>query len=860
MKIKNITRNISLRIFLVYTNIKKRINVFNLIIIIVSTSLLLGSVLSAAFHIKNVTLPAKIREILISSISEQTGKTVTIDEVYIIPFKGVVVRGLKVFDGANTEEKLFQADTLTFDCLMLPLLTKKIIIPYIRIDNAELNLKNNPENKGWNIPVSKSKEEEKAGRPKEAYSVTIYKAALHNGNLHFTDNCTEPAFVKDIKNIDADMLMPFRRIIFSVRGLFGQNQKDAAFAINGSYKYNNKKLKFNLKTEGLNLEEFAPYYQNTFPATLQKAIADLNFNVMLDENKEIYIEGGYAVHKTSFSYKDLKGTGDAYGRLKMSSSIPPSEGLYYLINVHPTNLHLENLPYVGSITDLNGDILMAPIRVFTDNLKCKIAGEVFLVKASITNFQDPLLEAEISSDVKLERIEHILKEFMPLNLRKNFRLSGKAGIALKIINKLNAGSLPKFSFMAKFQNAVFKTAYLNEPIKNMDGALEIENDHIRVKNLSFYFMNNTYTLDSLLKDFENPEININLDSDELSIESQLNMVGEDINIKKADIYYKKMHSSLLGNIYQVYNPALNIYGNINFGLEDIIPFFSKRYEFLKDVKFSGKCGGEISVNGSLVDPGSLEMSLKLHSDGIKIENFEINNMNAKIALKNKRLDITTLDGEPYGGTLNIISSFDLNKETEAYKITTHLRNMQLEKLIATTNLKDSGIYGNFNGSLNLTKTGKNFDTVKGDGWIHVKDAHLGPLPILIPVVSSIVNLFNDIMPGYERIKLKEATGTFQIANRKVGTHDFILWGDEASILYDGNVDFDGNLDFDVENNFVEGLVDNKTEFGRSLSALATGMGKLISKAHLGGTIKKPRYELKPFPIGDVLKKQLKNIF
>jgi len=343
--------------------------------------------------------------------------------------------------------------------------------------------------------------------------------------------------------------------------------------------------------------------------------------------------------------------------------------------------------------------------------------------------------------------------------------------------------------------------------------------------------------------------NIELESGHLTLSSSFSMADKNAKIENAKISYKNSSVSLTGDIYEISEPDLNVYGDLEIFLEDIAPLILKKSE----ANISGKCKAELFIGGKPSLPRQMELGLKLKSDEIKVNDFSAQNLDVKFVTKNERAELSKFTLDLYDGMLVISSAMDLSRQRIPYEVAGHLRNVRIEKLIMGTKLRDSGIYGNFNSSVKLTGTSGDLRSINGDGWIHIKDAHLGPLPIFIPLVSNLAGFFQKMVPGYEKVKLKEATATLIIADEKVTTHDCTLWGDEASVLYDGSVDFEGNLDFRIENNFAEGLTEGKADAGSSLSSLISGMGSFISEARLRGTIKKPKYKFSPLPVGDLFK-------
>jgi hypothetical protein len=454
----------------------------------------------------------------------------------------------------------------------------------------------------------------------------------------------------------------------------------------------------------------------------------------------------------------------------------------------------------------------------------KLLDEAVDIDVKVSDIRkSPVLRAKLISDIELETISAFVKEALPYKLRERLPLKGSANISCKV-----------------------------------------EYSHARSKLASETLItlpDTSYSLDAVLKDLQRPLVEAKLTSeDDLSISSIFNIAADKVHIEKMDIVYKGIYTSLIGDVYDFPNTKLNIYGNIGFSLEDLATIASDYSESSGAMPWKGKCKGELYINGLLEEPRLLEIGFKLNSDRISYGEFQARNFVVKMVSKSGRAIFEKIALEPYGGTLDIIAVMDLNKDPMPYEISGHLRNIQIEELVKDTKLKNSRIYGNLNSSMKLAGLWQDPDSIRGEAWIHAKDAHLGPLPIFVPVVSHTVDLFAKLVPGYEKIMLREATGTFNITDRKITTDDFILWGNEASVLYEGYIDFDGNLDFRVENNFVEGLTDEKTDAGRTLSKFLTGMGSILSEARLTGTIKKPKYKFQPVGFDKIFKERFKNVF
>ena len=737
---------------------------------------------SSLLYINIAKLPARIKTLIVASLSKETGKQVSVDSIRFSLFKGIVIKDLQIREPAKGSELFLRAGEVSFKYLILPLFRRRVIIPALRISGLDMAIKNDPGNGEWNFSSIMLFTKQRRKSDIKRYPLFIYKIIIEGGSLRFTDNLRSPVLAKTFKNVAADATLTPSQIRFALRGDLEQEQDDSPLTIAGSYAHKTGKVKLTVKSGGFSIKELSGYYKSPIP---------------LESASPVDIEAGVAIEA--------------------------------------------------------GKALSAKLKVDTE-------GQVVFIKADIKNLKSPLLEAEITSEINLKRAEPAIKNMLPEDMKKDFALDGTAKLDITLTDTLKDEREAAFHSSVELRETSMRIAPLTGKIEDINGELRIESDLVTTEGLRLNFMNRGYVLGGSLKNFASPEIELELESGDLAARGLANIDEGSAHIKKAEFTYKRSSASLSGYVYNIRNPDLNIYGKYDLDTEDIMPFAARRLKPLKNVSVKGRGAGEFFIGGDPSDPLLMEIGIKLRSDEVRVDKLGVQNIDLKLASKDGRLNIDGLDMELYGGALNIIYIMNLKSRAPAYDLTGHLRGLRIEELVKDTKLKGSGIYGDLSGSLTLNGIRGKPKSVTGKGWIHAKDAHLGPLPIFIPVVSSLVDFFGKVVPGYKKIMLKEATGTFTVADERIVTDDLILWGDEASVLYTGSVGFEGGLDFRVENNFVEGLVNEKTDMGRSLSKFITGMGSFISEAHLTGTIKKPKYEFKALPFRDLFKGKLKDLF
>jgi hypothetical protein len=131
--------------------------------------------------------------------------------------------------------------------------------------------------------------------------------------------------------------------------------------------------------------------------------------------------------------------------------------------------------------------------------------------------------------------------------------------------------------------------------------------------------------------------------------------------------------------------------------------------------------------------------------------------------------------------------------------------------------------------------------------VEILDADLGPMPLLTPLLGDIYSILRDTMIAPEnRVNISQAYGEFTIKNRRISTHNALLWGNNIAIYGDGHMDFDGTIDFTLENKFTQSPIQQVGNWQTTLRDTIIRFGKALGKARLKGTLQKPEWKFDYF--------------
>jgi len=268
-------------------------------------------------------------------------------------------------------------------------------------------------------------------------------------------------------------------------------------------------------------------------------------------------------------------------------------------------------------------------------------------------------------------------------------------------------------------------------------------------------------------------------------------------------------------------------------------------------------------------PGTIFKQLSRYEGDVNFEitdpvirNIRLDDLNGRINITDGILKIPSLKGTFYEGLLATDIVLDLNDDSLPYTFTYAVSGVNLSKLVSDINRKSNRIYGTLNSELYVKGFAISSSTAEGSGNIYIKDANLGPMPLLAPLIGDLYSSIQTILGTGQPVNINSAYADFFIKDRKIMTDNMILTGKDINIFADGYVDFDGKLDFSFQNQFKEPDAETHDEWQNFLRTSIVKFGKYISKARLTGTVYEPHWDFEYLVhniITDNIKKFLKGI-
>lgn len=934
----------------------------NILIITVTLFIILSLYLTFIF------LPTKGRTYIVTALEKNINRPVSLGTIYYNPFQGgIVLKNLVIYEyDMPFKEEFVKIKKLSFSPIIIPTFKKiNFIIPFIHISDPHINISED-ESKKFNFlnPYLLKKQSVK----NSAVSAVIYNIKITNGTINFTDKSKSETFHKTLKNIDANITLALPSSLKIKSSLIIEGAAKTKLDITSKYNFVAKFFESKMKIANLDPREFEAYYKDSLKVLIKKAFIDAELLFNIDKEKLLSLGGKVFIREGNFTSNTLDIKGDIDSVLELKSYLSKIADAEFSASSTLKNISIKNLPYPGDIDNINGPLKITNKDISSPGLWCSIFNNKIFITGSFTDFKNPYISISGSADtLNLATC----KNFLPLELRKNFKGTNLSGIAKT--NFTYSGNIPlpettKFSVSAELKNAAitglsypegaineingplkitesgvsstgisinfadnfifikghmddFKDPLLSveasskafdisdfklllpakfkkisqnlEPsgttsfkiglekklkdkdliqldgnlnfkdiaLKNLKPAVELKNikgdisfkkDEIILNKINFIWKDRPYLLDSKLTGFEAPDISLKLEGKDLSLKADLNIKNNDAHIGNSVFKFRSSNLSVLGDIYNIKEPLLNIYIKGAVNIEDIGLFYPKFSETAGKLSLKGILDINSIVNGPLKDPLSMEIGLKATSDNLSIWKLNGNNFYLDLRMKNKIIEVPQLSLNPYDGTLFAVFMMDLAQANKPYTIDATIEKVDVNKLIMDTDLKDKRISGELSSKIALSGKANDLGALTGSGWIHIAKGYLWEVPVMRGIGEAL------LLRGFQRIIFDEVGGNFEVGDKMVSTRDLKLWSNEAVLTAVGNINFNGGLDFDVSTSITEGLVDeNQSDWQKLSSDFLKEAGQVIGNLQISGTIQKPEFKIKP-KVGKYLKDKIKD--
>ena len=774
------------------------------------------------FYLNTKVLPTKIKGAIVSGLETATGKKVLLGSVRFHIFKGLVLKDLIIRDDLNAIVNVKEA-RCTF--LILPLVNKKVIISRLIFESPDIFIERRADG-SVNILELFSK-----GQMARAdFKAFVHRLSIRNGTINFHDLTLDPIYTKEMKNLDADIyILPTARIKYSVKFDL-PSEPPLKIDSSGEYSIPAKELTAELRVKGFSPKEFAGYYEKTGILLPEGRIDSiLNFKYK-DGTLSVNTESdtrGLTVSKDTLS---LKMSGSERSTLRYDFA---SKKLDYTGSANIESMVIKGVEYIGKIDNIKGRIEFSNLGLSSDNITARALDLPLDCKITIADFNNPVLNIDASSDIKLAPFQNMLKEQFELTVPAYF--DGDAKLRLSIQYPITA---PKELRIKGSLYALKASAKLNKGkagLGNVTGKFQFVPNQVSWDDVSFLYHDIHYKTSGILTNFKTPGVQLKLSSKDISLDTAFGLNDKIINFSKFSGKY--LNSGFSGQgVLDSSSPSglkVDINGILNVDLEDLKKPFEKFKNRFERIEPKGFVRAEFGLKGDLKDLKTCAINANLSSDGFSVYGFKFATSTMNYNQKDGSGDILFMRSFLYGGSMGATGKIDWTAKDVPYRLDMDIDGIRIEKFKMDTAFKDKDIAGSIKMSAKIKGFLNDAAKISGKGKIAVTEGKLWQL-----------NLFRGLgallfTSDFNNIIFKEGHCDFEIGDKALSTDEITLKSELVDIYGPMKIGFDNSVSATMKVEFS----DDALESSARQNIIAT-LGK-YSLTVVSGTLKDPKYKVRP---------------
>ena len=221
---------------------------------------------------------------------------------------------------------------------------------------------------------------------------------------------------------------------------------------------------------------------------------------------------------------------------------------------------------------------------------------------------------------------------------------------------------------------------------------------------------------------------------------------------------------------------------------------------LRYFDFGGPVRSEVAGSIHLNEPEKTSLRIRAEGEDVGLNSFVADRISADVVWTNRRVIVSDIDAEIYGGGLagTFASEWTLPGEPALYELDMSVAQVSFEDVVRTLAHKEGEPYrGRITGTLSLKgRMGKGFGrSAVGQGHIHIHDGRI----LSIPLFGELSRGLSKIYPGLGFTKQTEFVSNFEVEDLWIKSEDVRLEGTMFSLFGDGRYGLsDRSLDFAVE--------------------------------------------------------------
>ncbi|MCM8801296.1 MAG: AsmA family protein [Candidatus Omnitrophica bacterium] len=800
---------------------------------------LFGSVI---IYLSHTFLSQKIKSFVSEYLKNKIQKKVTIEAVEFNLFKGIVFKDLRLSEDAKelVYIKEVSLKVIPFSFHRGPILACITLdSPFILLERKKdgtLNLKDL-------FPEQKGKIKKKKGIP------LLNEIIIINGRVNFQDRYLEPVFNVILENLNFKASLSW---VPSKINFFLQTKilpySGISLNANGQYDFLNNQLIAKINIPQLSPKEFSGYLKYA-GIEIKDGIADIKLDLRLKENiLEIDL---VSQNKNLILFKDgITAKLNSFLKANLNYNFL-NKKLFYHGNLDILKLDLSGIKNIDKLEGIRGQINFNQDSLKIDKLRGEFLDLKYEANLNILDFKKRILELELRADLTLETAQRILKQNFDLSLPLN--LSGKAQLKMDLTMPLLNKDNYQLKGILEISKARLETKYPLGSLTNIEGKVEFQKDYISAKKLKFNWAKEDCLLDAAIKNLTQPEIDIELNSKSLSLNSQFKIKKNLINISLLNIKYFNSKAQLKGSLdisgKDFTLAKLNLIVKLN--PEDLKVNFAQLKSFIEKTKLEGSILVNLDISGNLKDIKSCDIQTRIESPQISLYGLSLKDLLLFYNQSEGLADIPMIRFSFYEGMVEANAKINLNLENIPYLCNLYIQEVKLHKLKIDTPLKEKDISGIINSYIRLNGSLKYPSKLNGEGRIVINDAKLWQIDLFKGIGQLLFS------PEFTEIIFDRGTSNFSIRDNFIYIDNLLLTSNLVNLTGYGKIGLDSSIEASISVQMSDEIISPLGRIKEITSAILGKIGR-FAVVKITGTLKSPKYSIQPAVV-DIIK-GLKDLF
>lgn len=792
-------------------------------------------------YLNRVILPIKVKSLIIDNLQDLTQKKVSLKELQLNIFKGLVLRDLSIYDETKTFLELKEASCTFF---ILPVFKKMIIIPTVRIKSPNLFLKRRPDNT-FNIQDIISKITAK--KPKSKFTISVYKISVSNATLQFEDDTFPEAFTKSMQNLNINLSLSLPASVkFKFKAEISANPVMKMSGM-GEFIIPREEWRAKISLQNLSPKEFTGYCRN-LGINVSEGLLDSLINLKV-KDKILYLNLEAGNRNLLFNKDKISARLSSKVKADIKYALQDKQ-LDFSGKAQILNAKLSGLDYVGEIGNINGEIAFNNSGISADRLLADFEGAPIQARLNFSDFKNPLLKLNVTSSPNLDLLTRILQD--KFNIGIPAQLNGGSKLSLDLNAKEGVLQL---SGSLDFLNATAKLEKINSELEEINGGLWFSRNGLKWQDLNLKYQGQYYKTSGTLTNFESPGVRLTLVSKDLFLESGFSVNKQLVNFLKFSGKYIDSEFSITGTLNTAAPSRIeaDLAGSSDIRLENLRSALNKYREQIEQIRPSGIVHAQFNLKGNIGDFKTLAIDAAFSAPsvsayGLKASDFFINYSQA-----DGLIDIPLMRLSLYGGTVEANAKMNLNSDNLPYWVAADIKDVEIEKLKLDTEAKEEDIAGTIRAQFKISGFNDDISKLSGAGHISIADGKLWQL-----------NLFKGLgkllfaKDYFAQIIFHEGSCDILVRDKYISTDNLRLKSDITNLSGSVKIGFDNSIDASLNVQVQDELVPVSGTFKDITTAIIGEAGR-FGIIKISGTLKEPKYKFRP-AVGDIINGLKKAIF